>query len=127
MSKERLAALSSTAVILLTFAETARANTSYNVDYVNNGSFSLTTNGTGQLTFNTVATDWTSDKYKGFPILLEAIARIREIPDLFLLTLGHGPSSPEYPVPSRGVDSSRATWSNRQSINIGIMPIRVNR
>jgi hypothetical protein len=63
LSKERLAALSSTAVILLTFAETARANTSYNVDYVNNGSFSLTTNGTGQLTFNTVATDWTSDKY----------------------------------------------------------------
>lgn len=47
---------------MLTFALAcaARANTSYGVDYVVNGSFSSTTNGTGQLTFNTVATAWTN-------------------------------------------------------------------
>lgn len=58
MSKVRLAALCGAAIISLT---SARANTSYGVDYVINGSFSLTSNGTGQLTYNTVATDWTND------------------------------------------------------------------
>jgi hypothetical protein len=63
LSKVRFIALCCAPVILLTLATPARANTTYNVDYVNNGSFSLTTNGTGQLTFNTAATDWTSDNY----------------------------------------------------------------
>lgn len=63
MSKVRLAALGGSAMILLTFAAPARANTSYGVDYVANGSFNLTTNGAGQLTYNTVATDWTNENY----------------------------------------------------------------
>lgn len=63
MSRVRLPGLSCSAIILLALATLARANTSYDVNYVLNGSFSLTTNGTGQLTYNTVATDWTNDNY----------------------------------------------------------------
>jgi len=44
------------AALLSIFASPARATTSY----VLNGSFEQTTNGTGELTFNTVATDWVS-------------------------------------------------------------------
>ena len=43
------------------------------------------------------------DKYKGFPTLLEAIDRVRPIPDLFLLILGRGRSQAQYPVPSRSL------------------------
>lgn len=48
---------------MMMLASPARANTTYNVDYVANGGFELTTNGTGQLTYNTAATDWTSNNY----------------------------------------------------------------
>jgi hypothetical protein len=44
------------AALLSIFASPARATTSYLL----NGSFEQTTNGTGQLTYNTVATDWVS-------------------------------------------------------------------
>ena len=44
------------AAILLTFASPARATQSYVV----NGSFETTTNGTGQLGYNTNATGWTN-------------------------------------------------------------------
>lgn len=43
------------------------------------------------------------DNYKGFPALLEAIDRVRGIPDLFLLILGRGRSQAQYPVPSRSL------------------------
>jgi hypothetical protein len=58
LSKIYLAALCGAAILLL---PSAWANTSYGVDYVINGSFSLTSNGTGQLTYNTLATDWTNN------------------------------------------------------------------
>lgn len=53
-AKARDYALTVSALLLL--ISPARANT----NYVTNGSFETTTNGTGQLTFNTVATAWTS-------------------------------------------------------------------
>src|ERR1700733_10483377 len=49
-------ALSGLAAILFTFASPARATQSYVV----NGSFETTTNGTGQLGYNTNATGWTN-------------------------------------------------------------------
>src|ERR1700722_7253169 len=49
-------ALCCAAGMLLILAWPLRAST----NYLQNGSFELSTNGTGELTFNTVATDWTS-------------------------------------------------------------------
>lgn len=45
----------------LLFTSTARAT----ISYVQNGSFELTTNGTGQLGYNTNATDWTNTVVNG--------------------------------------------------------------
>ncbi|HTB10454.1 MAG TPA: PEP-CTERM sorting domain-containing protein [Bryobacteraceae bacterium] len=49
------------ATILLLLASPARAS----INYVQNGGFETTTNGTGELTFNTVATGWTSEPNGG--------------------------------------------------------------
>jgi len=42
-------------------------------------------------------------KYKGFATLLEAIDRVKAIPDLFLLIVGRGPSETQYSVPNRSL------------------------
>jgi glycosyltransferase involved in cell wall biosynthesis len=41
-----------------------------------------------------------ADKYKGFPTLLEAISKIKAVPDLFLLTIGYGPASVPIAIPN---------------------------
>ena len=48
----------SAAIVFLIIAIPARAD-----DLVTNGSFEITTNGTGQLGYNTVATGWSSSGY----------------------------------------------------------------
>jgi glycosyltransferase involved in cell wall biosynthesis len=45
------------------------------------------------------AAPWLEDKYKGAPILLEALGSLKTIPDLRLLTIGHGEISRNCPIP----------------------------
>jgi glycosyltransferase involved in cell wall biosynthesis len=42
------------------------------------------------------------DKYKGLHLLLEAVERLKDVPNLFLLVLGHG-SLGEIPIPSKSL------------------------